>query len=171
MIAAHSIPPALRRVRACFSFLPDANYDGDAIADFQRGSSRTMNRPIELVWDRLCAHHRDPVAGWLATQRRACGLPSAGLCAGDALALLECATELAWQLSAMYPKNCDKLRVGAEPANIRDRRKQQSRLRGHETLRLFHSALQNVLPETSSRRRTKSTSEMPWTEINHISKI
>ncbi len=34
VIAAHSIPPARRRVRACFGFLPDANYEGDAIADF-----------------------------------------------------------------------------------------------------------------------------------------
>ena len=70
VIAALSISPARRRVRAYFGFLPDANYDGEAIADFLSGLSRTVNRPIELVWDRLRAHHRGPVADWLATQRR-----------------------------------------------------------------------------------------------------
>lgn len=70
VIAALAVSPARRRVRAYFGFLPDANYDGEAVLDFLRGLSRTVHRPIELVWDRLRAHHRGPVADWLATQRR-----------------------------------------------------------------------------------------------------
>lgn len=65
MIAAQPISPARRRIRACRGFLPDANDDGDAIVDFQRGLSGTVNRPIELVWNRLYADHWNPVADWL----------------------------------------------------------------------------------------------------------
>lgn len=70
VIAALTISPTRRRVRAYFGFLPDANYDGEAILDFLRALSRTVRRPIELIWDRLRAHHRGPVAAWLAGQRR-----------------------------------------------------------------------------------------------------
>lgn len=70
VIAALAISPARRRVGAYFGFLPDANYDGEAIVDFLRGLSRTARQPIDLVWDRLSAHHRGPVAAWLAGQRR-----------------------------------------------------------------------------------------------------
>ena len=62
MIAALVIPPGRARVRAYFGFLPDANYDGEAILDFLRGLARAVRRPIDLVWDRLRAHHRGPVA-------------------------------------------------------------------------------------------------------------
>ena len=70
VIAALAISPQRRRVRACFGFLPDANYDGAAILAFLKELSRTVRAPIELVWDRLQAHHRGPVGAWLARQRR-----------------------------------------------------------------------------------------------------
>lgn len=70
VIAALVISPRRRRVRAHFGFLPDANYDGAAILAFLKELSRTVRVPIELIWDRLRAHHRGPVGAWLARSRR-----------------------------------------------------------------------------------------------------
>jgi transposase len=70
VIAALIISPRRRRVRAVFGFLPDANYDGDAILAFLKALTRTVAGPIELVWDRLRAHYRGPVPEWLARTRR-----------------------------------------------------------------------------------------------------
>lgn len=70
VIGALTISPRRRRVRAYFGFLPDANYDGAAILAFVKQLSRTVRAPIELIWDRLQAHHRGPVGAWLARSRR-----------------------------------------------------------------------------------------------------
>ena len=70
VIAALTISPRRRRVRAHFGFLPDANYDGEAILAFLKELSRAVRGPIELIWDRLRAHHRGPVGAWLAQSRR-----------------------------------------------------------------------------------------------------
>jgi len=70
VIGALVISPRRRRVRACFGFLPDANYNGAAILAFLKELSRTVRAPIELVWDRLQAHHRGPVGAWLGRSRR-----------------------------------------------------------------------------------------------------
>ena len=70
VIAAIIVSPQRRRVRAVFGFLPDANYDGEAILAFVQALSRSVRAPIELVWDRLQAHHRGLVGAWLAKQRR-----------------------------------------------------------------------------------------------------
>lgn len=70
VIGALVISPRRRRVRAYFGFLPDANCDGAAILAFVQALSRTVRTPIELVWDRLQAHHRGPVGAWLARSRR-----------------------------------------------------------------------------------------------------
>ena len=70
VIAALTISPARRQVRSHFGFLPDANYDGEAILAFVKALARTVRAPIELVWDRLQAHHRGPVGAWLGRRRR-----------------------------------------------------------------------------------------------------
>ncbi len=70
VIAALVISPRRRRVRACFGFLPEANYDGAAILAFVGALSRTLRVPIELVWDRLRAHYQGSVGDWLARNRR-----------------------------------------------------------------------------------------------------
>jgi hypothetical protein len=70
VIAALTISPARRQVRGHFGFLPDANYDGEAILAFVKALARTVRTPIELVWDRLQAHHRGPVGAWLGHRRR-----------------------------------------------------------------------------------------------------
>ena len=70
VIAALIVSPRRRRVRAVFGFLPDANYDGEAILAFLKVLTRTVRGPIELVWDRLRAHYRGPAAAWLARHRR-----------------------------------------------------------------------------------------------------
>jgi len=69
VIGALTISPRRHRVRAHFGFLPDANYDGEAILAFVRALSRTVRVPIELIWDRLQAHHRGPVGAWLGRHR------------------------------------------------------------------------------------------------------
>jgi len=70
VIGALVISPHRRRVRACFGFAPDANYDGEAILAFVKALARANRAPIELVWDRLQAHHRGPVGAWLDRHRR-----------------------------------------------------------------------------------------------------
>jgi transposase len=70
VIGALVISPQRRRGRAHFGFLPDANYDGAAILAFLKELSRAVRGPIELIWDRLRAHHRGPVGAWLARSRR-----------------------------------------------------------------------------------------------------
>lgn len=70
VIAALAISPKRRRVRAVFGCRPDANFDGEAILDFLKELARTVRAPIELIWDRLAAHHRGPVGAWLARSRR-----------------------------------------------------------------------------------------------------
>lgn len=70
VIAALVISPKRRQVRAVFGFLPDANYDGEAILAFLKALARAVRGPIELIWDRLRAHHRGPVGAWLAPSRR-----------------------------------------------------------------------------------------------------
>jgi transposase len=65
VIAALTISPRRKQVRCHFGFLPDANYDGEAILAFVQALARTVRTPIELVWDRLQAHHRGPVGAWL----------------------------------------------------------------------------------------------------------
>lgn len=65
VIGALVISPRRRRVRACFGFLPDANYDGAAILAFLQQLRRTVGVPMTLVWDRLKAHLGGPVATWL----------------------------------------------------------------------------------------------------------
>ena len=69
VIGALTISPRRHRVRAHFGFRPDANYDGEAILAFVRTLSRTVRVPIELIWDRLQAHHRGPVGAWLGRHR------------------------------------------------------------------------------------------------------
>jgi len=69
VIAALAISPKRRRVRAVFGCLPDANYDGEAILAFLKDLLRTVRAPIELIWDRLRAHHRGLVGAWLARPR------------------------------------------------------------------------------------------------------
>jgi hypothetical protein len=65
-IGALVIAPQRRRVRAYFSFLPDANFDGEHILAFLKHLCRTLRVPIELVWDRLRGHTGEPVKAWLA---------------------------------------------------------------------------------------------------------
>lgn len=70
VIAALTISPRRHRVRSCFSLLPDANYDGEAILHFLKQLTRSQRGPIDLVWDRLPAHRGGPVARWLARNRQ-----------------------------------------------------------------------------------------------------
>src|SRR4030067_3539024 len=53
VIAALTISPRRKPVRCHFGFLPDANYDGEAILAFVQALTRAARTPIELVWDRL----------------------------------------------------------------------------------------------------------------------
>ena len=69
VIGALTISPRRYRVRGYFGFLPDANYDGEAILRFLKELSRNVRAPIELIWDRLRAHHRGAVGAWLTCHR------------------------------------------------------------------------------------------------------
>lgn len=69
-IGAVVISPRRRRVRACFSLLPQASFDGEHVLAFLRTLCRALRVPIELVWDRLQAHRGQPVKGWLARHRQ-----------------------------------------------------------------------------------------------------
>ena len=69
VIGALVISPRRHRVRAYFSVLPEANYDGDAILAFLKQLRRTLRVSLALIWDRLRAHRYEPVAGWLAQHR------------------------------------------------------------------------------------------------------
>ncbi|MEK6876540.1 MAG: transposase [Nanoarchaeota archaeon] len=69
VIGAITISPRRHRVRGYFGFLPDANYDGEAILAFLKELSRRVRAPIEIVWDRLRAHHRGAVGAWLTCHR------------------------------------------------------------------------------------------------------
>jgi DDE superfamily endonuclease len=69
VIGALVISPHRHRVRGYFGFQPDANYDGEAILAFLKELRRALRVPLTLVWDRLRAHHFEPVAGWLADHR------------------------------------------------------------------------------------------------------
>lgn len=69
VIGALMISPKRCRVRAYFGFLPEANYDGEAILQFVKSLSRALTVPIELIWDRLKAHRGEPVASWLTHQQ------------------------------------------------------------------------------------------------------
>lgn len=69
VIGAITISPRRHRVRGYFGFLPDANYDGEAILTFVKALSRRGCAPIEIVWDRLRAHHRGVVGAWLTRHR------------------------------------------------------------------------------------------------------
>lgn len=70
VIGALTISPKRCRVRAYFGFLPDANYNGEAILGFAKNLRRALRVPIELIWDRLKAHRGEPVASWLMRQRK-----------------------------------------------------------------------------------------------------
>jgi len=70
VISALIVSPRRRGVRAVFGFLPDANYDGEAILAFLKELARRVRGSLELVWDRLRAHHQGPVVAWLVGQRR-----------------------------------------------------------------------------------------------------
>lgn len=70
VIAALTISPRRHRVRSYFGFLPDANYDSEAICHFLKTLSRHLPGPVDLVWDRLAAHRGGPVAAWLTRHRR-----------------------------------------------------------------------------------------------------
>jgi hypothetical protein len=70
VIGALLISPQRRRVRACFDFLPDANFDASSILAFVKTLHRTVRTPITLIWDRLQAHQTEPVASWLTQHRR-----------------------------------------------------------------------------------------------------
>jgi hypothetical protein len=65
-IGALVISPRRHRVRAYFSFLPDANFDDAQILVFLKQLSHALRVPIELVWDRLGGHTAQPVKAWLA---------------------------------------------------------------------------------------------------------
>ena len=54
-----------RGVRAYFSLLAGASFDGEHILAFLKQLCRALRVPIELVWDRLNAHRGQPVKGWL----------------------------------------------------------------------------------------------------------
>ena len=70
VIGALVISPRRRRVRAYFGFLPDANFDGESILAFVMQLRRALHVPMTLIWDRLLAHYREPVAAWLVRNRR-----------------------------------------------------------------------------------------------------
>lgn len=68
-IGALAISPRRHRVRASFSLLADASFDGEHIVPFLRQLCRAVRAPITLVWDRLQAHVGEPVKGWLEQNR------------------------------------------------------------------------------------------------------
>ena len=70
VIGALVISPLPRQARAYFGFPPDANYDGAAVLAFVKQLSRTVRAPIELIWDRLPAHHRGLAGAWRAGHRQ-----------------------------------------------------------------------------------------------------
>jgi transposase len=69
VIGALSVSPHRRRVRAWFAFAPQASFDGQRIIAFLRELLRTLRCRIVLVWDRLQAHHGEPVKSWLRANR------------------------------------------------------------------------------------------------------
>jgi transposase len=69
VIGALVVSPRRRRVRGYFGVLPEANYDGPAVLAFVRQLRHALHAPISLIWDRLRAHYKQPVAGWLAQHR------------------------------------------------------------------------------------------------------
>jgi transposase len=70
VIGALVISPRRRRVRAYFGLLPDANFDGESVLAFVMQLHRALRAPMALIWDRLSAHIGEPVAPWLARNRR-----------------------------------------------------------------------------------------------------
>jgi transposase len=69
VIGALVISPRRRRVRAYFSILAEASFDGERILQFLKQLCRALRVPIVLVWDRLQAHRGEPVKGWIAKNR------------------------------------------------------------------------------------------------------
>ena len=69
VIGALVISPRRRCVHAYFGFLPEANYDGEAVLAFLKQIRQALRTPLALIWDRLRAHRFEPVAGWLAQHR------------------------------------------------------------------------------------------------------
>ena len=70
VIGALVVSPRRRRVRAYFSLLPEANFDGAHVLRFLRQLCRALRVPIALIWDRGQAHIGEPVKGWLERSRR-----------------------------------------------------------------------------------------------------
>ena len=64
-VAAALVISPRRRVRAYFSLLAGASFDGDHTLAFLQQLCRAVRAPVELVWDRLPAHRGQPVKGWL----------------------------------------------------------------------------------------------------------
>lgn len=69
VIGALAISPRRHRVRAYFSILAEASFDGEHVLQFLRQLCRTLRVPIALIWDRLQAHVGEPVKGWLEQNR------------------------------------------------------------------------------------------------------
>ena len=69
VIGALVISPRRRRVRAYFSLLAEANFDGEHVLQFLRQLCRALRVPIALIWDRLQAHTGEPVKSWLEQNR------------------------------------------------------------------------------------------------------
>lgn len=69
VIGALVISPRRHRVRAYFSMLAEASFDGEHVLLFLRQLCRTLRVPIALIWDRLQAHIGEPVKGWLEHNR------------------------------------------------------------------------------------------------------
>jgi len=69
VIGALVISPRRHRVRAYFSILAEASFDGEHVLQFLKQLCRTLRVPIALIWDRLQAHVGEPVKGWLAHNR------------------------------------------------------------------------------------------------------
>jgi len=70
VIGALVISPRRHRVRAYFSLLAEASFDGEHILQFLRQLCRALRVPIALIWDRLQAHIGEPVKAWLEQHRR-----------------------------------------------------------------------------------------------------
>jgi hypothetical protein len=69
VIGALVMSPRRRRVRAYFSILAEASFDGEHVLQFLKQLCRTLRLPIALVWDRLQAHTGEPVKGRLEHNR------------------------------------------------------------------------------------------------------
>jgi hypothetical protein len=70
VIGALVISPRRHRLRAYFSLLAEANFDGEHVLRFLRQLCRALRVPIALIWDRGQAHIGEPVKGWLERNRR-----------------------------------------------------------------------------------------------------